>query len=107
MFKGTSTGFNGTTTFQPMSPTDTAFAQELIAYWLSFVRSGDPATFKLERSPQWQQFTTLSSSRKARIVLQEGPAGTTDVSRIFSESESDEETKRCAVVAGQAGLQQN
>lgn len=103
MFRGTSTGTNGTTTFNALTPTETAFAQELIAYWLSFVRSGDPTKFKLARSPSWTQFVP----GKARIVLQEGPAGTTDISGSFSESESDEETKRCAFVAGQVGMQQN
>ncbi|KAF8960057.1 Alpha/Beta hydrolase protein [Flammula alnicola] len=103
MFKGTSTGFNGTTTFDPMSPTDIAFAQELIAYWISFVRSGNPNTFKLGRSPVWTQFTSQSS----RIVLQEGPAGSTTVSSSFLENESAGEAARCAFVAGQVDAQQN
>jgi len=87
-----------------MSPTEKAFAEELIAYWLSFVRSGDPNKFKLKRSPVWTPFTT----KKSRIVLQEGPAESpTTISGSFLEQESDTETRRCKLVASQAGVQQN
>ncbi|KDR78646.1 hypothetical protein GALMADRAFT_64536 [Galerina marginata CBS 339.88] len=103
MFKGTSTGFNGSTTFNAMSPTENAFAEELIAYWLSFVRSGDPNKFKLSRSPVWSPFTSQSS----RIVLQEAPANTTTASGSFVEKQGTEETTRCNLVAGQVLAQQN
>ncbi|KAF9483208.1 EstA protein [Pholiota conissans] len=108
MFRGTATGFNGTTTFQPMTAADTSFASELIAYWISFVRSGDPNTFKLATSPSWTPFTAAKS---ARIVLQE-PAGssgaaTLAVSGSFVEVESDEEKQRCAFVAGLVEQQEN
>ncbi|KAF8193381.1 Alpha/Beta hydrolase protein [Pholiota molesta] len=53
---------DGTTTFAPMSAADVSFAQELIAYWISFVRSGDPNTFKLEKSPSWTAFTNIPSA---------------------------------------------
>ncbi|KAH9481822.1 Acetylcholinesterase [Psilocybe cubensis] len=103
MFKGTSTGFNGTTTFNALTPTQNAFAQELIAYWLSFVRTHDPNTFKLSRSPTWQPFTTKNS----RIVLQEGPGDTTTVSGSFLETQGTEETDRCNLIASQVLSQQN
>lgn len=94
---------NGTTTFTPMTPTETAFAEELIAYWLSFVRAGDPNTHKLPRSPNWLSF----ASNKARIVLQEDPAGSTTKSGSFVEEESDAETSRCQVVASTVDHQEN
>ncbi|PPQ83490.1 hypothetical protein CVT25_006980 [Psilocybe cyanescens] len=103
MFKGTSTGFNGSTTFNALTTTEAAFAQELIAYWLSFVRSGDPNKFKLSRSPTWSPFT----SKNSRIVLQEGPANTTTVSGSFLESQGTEETARCNLIASQVLAQQN
>jgi carboxylesterase type B len=86
-----------------MSPANTAFSEELIAYWLSFVRSGDPNTFKQKRSPVWAPF----NSKKSRIVLQEGPAALTIVSGSFLEQESGIETRRCKLIASQAGVQQN
>ncbi|KAI0826129.1 alpha/beta-hydrolase [Irpex lacteus] len=101
MFLGTNTGFNGSTTFSPMTPSEDAFASELIAYWLSFVRSGDPNEFKLARAPTWP---TYSPSTARRIVLTEG---TEDVSGSTVESIPEKEKSRCAFVASKAGAQQN
>ncbi|KZT22327.1 hypothetical protein NEOLEDRAFT_1171468 [Neolentinus lepideus HHB14362 ss-1] len=50
LYRGTKPGFNGSTAFSPQD-----FSWEIIAYWLSFVCSGDPDTYKLDRSPQWIQ----------------------------------------------------
>ncbi|KAJ6597386.1 Alpha/Beta hydrolase protein [Mycena sp. CBHHK59/15] len=104
MFLGINTGFNGTGTFSPMSPIETAFAEELIAYWLSFVRAGDPNTFKLSRSPHWGQY---SSDMKARMVLQQDPLNITTQSGSFLETESALESQRCTFVASKVGVQQN
>ncbi|KAK7461803.1 hypothetical protein VKT23_008235 [Stygiomarasmius scandens] len=106
MFLGSNTGFNGTTTFTPMTPTEIAFAEELIAYWLSFVRSGDPNTFKLKRSPEWTQFNPNAPALK-RMVLQQGPGTTTDVSGSFIEDEPEVETDRCTFVISKAAKEQN
>ncbi|PIL29185.1 hypothetical protein GSI_09234 [Ganoderma sinense ZZ0214-1] len=103
MFRGTSTGFNGSTTFQPMTPQDDAFAAELIAYWLSFVRAGDPSTFRLARSPVWPAYTVQG---KERIVLQEPRTENTSVSGSVAEQEPELETSRCAFVASKAVHQQ-
>ncbi|KAF9522500.1 alpha/beta-hydrolase [Crepidotus variabilis] len=102
MFKGTSTGYNGTTTFQPQSATNEAFEEELIAYWLSFVRSGDPNTFKLSHSPKWNVY----KSNTERIVLQQPEDGSTATSGSYLEEEG-EEIQRCQIVERQAGAQQN
>ncbi|KAI0372396.1 alpha/beta-hydrolase [Pilatotrama ljubarskyi] len=101
MFRGTSTGFNGTTTFQPQRPIDEAFASELIAYWLSFVRSGNPNAHKLARSPVWPEYTP---ERRTRISLQEGES--TEVSGSTIEVEPQAESNRCAFVASKASHQQ-
>lgn len=85
-----------------MTPTEDAFAAELIAYWLSFVRSGDPNQYKLSRSPEWPQYKTNS-----RIVLQQGPGNATTVSGSFVEEEPEVGKTRCALVGSQAGDQQN
>ncbi|TCD71954.1 hypothetical protein EIP91_000086 [Steccherinum ochraceum] len=101
MFLGLNTGFNGTGTFTPLTVNETAFAEELIAYWLSFVRSGDPNTYKLARSPTWPEYTM---SNKSRVVLQEG---TPDASGSVTEVEPQRESERCAFVLGKVLKQQN
>ena len=88
-----------------MTPTEEAFAAELIAYWLSFVRSGDPNQYKLSRSPEWPMYK--SSGTTSRIVLQQGPGFTTTGSGSFVEEEPEMAKIRCAVVASQAERQQN
>ncbi|KAJ3571983.1 hypothetical protein NP233_g3398 [Leucocoprinus birnbaumii] len=99
MFRGTHTGVNGTTTFSTFNPSEIAFSEELIAYWLSFVRTLNPNTHKLGRSPSWPSY---SVQRRNRIVLNEAPAGSSvdTVSGSHGEIEMDEEVQRCMVVAG-------
>ncbi|KAF9041726.1 alpha/beta-hydrolase [Hymenopellis radicata] len=102
MFRGSNTGINGTGTFTPMTDAENAFAAELIAYWISFVRSGDPNTFKLDRSPVW---TSFDAGNLERMVLQQ-----TDVdgaSGSVVEHEPEQEAGRCAFVAGKVGPEQN
>ncbi|KAL0578987.1 hypothetical protein V5O48_003027 [Marasmius crinis-equi] len=105
MFLGTNTGVNGTTTFTPMTPVENAFAEELIAYWLSFVRSGDPNTFKLSRSPEWPRY--LPDQTPVRIVLQEDPGNSTTRSGNFIEQEPENQARRCAVVGSKSEGEQN
>ncbi|KIK03015.1 hypothetical protein K443DRAFT_95874 [Laccaria amethystina LaAM-08-1] len=95
MFRGTNTRLNGTTIFTPMSPISTAFAEELIAYWLSFVRSGNPNTYRLTRSPTWSRY---AKANRVRIVLQEDPAQIVSRSGSVLEVEGEEEAGRCALV---------
>ena len=94
-----------------MTPTETAFAEELIAYWLSFVRSGDPNRFKLKKSPTWAKF---DSEGVQRIVLQQkNTTGTGGFdfghggSGSYMEHEPEKEAVRCRYVAGIAEEQQN
>ncbi|KZT22314.1 alpha/beta-hydrolase [Neolentinus lepideus HHB14362 ss-1] len=103
MFRGTNTGYNGTTTFTPQTPVELAFTSELFAYWLSFVRSGDPNTYKLDRSPEWPQYSFASRNR---IVLQQDPQNTTTNSGNYAEPEPDAESLRCAFVASKVDHQQ-
>lgn len=81
-------------TFTGLNEVETAFSQELIAYWLSFVRTKDPNTYKLPRSPAWPEF-----SANERVVLQEDPNNSTTQTGIYVETEPDAEAKRCAFVA--------
>ncbi|KAJ7099280.1 Alpha/Beta hydrolase protein [Mycena belliarum] len=104
MFQGSNTGTNGSGTFTPMTPVEISFAEELIAYWLSFVRAGDPNTFKLARSPLWTPYTILG---RTRIVLQQDPRNSTTRSGSVLEVESPAEGRRCRFVASQVDVQQN
>ncbi|CCM02303.1 uncharacterized protein FIBRA_04393 [Fibroporia radiculosa] len=92
MFDGTNTGYNGTTTFTPQTPAELAFASELIAYWLSFVRSGNPNTYKLDMSPTWEQY---AETVPIRMVLMQNPQNLTNVSGSYMERQPDLETVRC------------
>ncbi|KAE9401291.1 alpha/beta-hydrolase [Gymnopus androsaceus JB14] len=109
MFNGINTGFNGSGVFTPMTPVEKAFAAELIGYWLSFVRSGNPNTFKLDRSPVWPEYFTTGAVNdlKQRIVLQQDPDNSTTVSGNFQEMEPVVESGRCAFVASKAQDEQN
>ncbi|KAF6759817.1 EstA protein [Ephemerocybe angulata] len=104
MFLGSNTGTNGSATFSPQTSTETAFASELIAYWLSFVRTGDPNTYKLPKSPTWNGYT---AGTRNKIVLQQADTKDARKSGSFMEKETKEETERCLVVAGQVETQQN
>ncbi|KAJ8072050.1 hypothetical protein PM082_015608 [Marasmius tenuissimus] len=70
--------------------------EELIVYWLSFVRAGDPNKFKLPRSPEWPQYARTS---KQRIVLQQDRGHSTRRSGSFVALEPANESRRCEVVA--------
>lgn len=99
MFRGTHTGTNGTTEFSTFDTSEIAFSEELIAYWLSFVRTFDPNVHKLERAPVWGRYT---AGGRNRIVLNEAPDGA-DVNAVSGshvEIEEDEAAERCQVVAG-------
>jgi len=87
-----------------MSATEDAFAEELIAYWLSFVRSGDPNTYKLSQSPNWAPF---SSHNKERIVLQQRPGNSSNVSGSFMEEDFKLEAERCQFVVTKVDEEQN
>ncbi|OCB90395.1 alpha/beta-hydrolase [Sanghuangporus baumii] len=102
MFLGTNTGFNGTNVFTGLNGVEKAFSEELIAYWLSFVRVKDPNKFKLARSAVWPDF---SSGR--RVVLQQSLDNETSSSSIFVEKEFVGDTKRCAFVASLVNHMQN
>ncbi|KAG8907523.1 hypothetical protein FRC00_011766 [Tulasnella sp. 408] len=86
MFKGTRTGSNGTVVFDPFNPSEAAFAEELIAYWLSFVETGDPNSSKLDRSPQWPEY----GASKQRLCLEAAEDGSNG-SGSKAEQYSDEE----------------
>ncbi|KAH0831173.1 Alpha/Beta hydrolase protein [Lanmaoa asiatica] len=84
---------NGTRTFSPQTPNELASASELIAYWLSFVRSGNPNTYKLNMSPTWAQYTPHN---KTRMVLMQNFKNLTTVSGSYMEEQPTAEGDRFA-----------
>ncbi|TDL19530.1 alpha/beta-hydrolase [Rickenella mellea] len=102
MFLGSNFGPNGTGVFTGLNNVETAFSQELIGYWLSFVRASDPNRFKLARSPIWPDFSTGQ-----RLVLQEDPQNTSTTSGVFIEAEPVKESSRCAFIASKSTRMQN
>ncbi|KAK1233831.1 hypothetical protein PQX77_002997 [Marasmius sp. AFHP31] len=104
MFLGSNTDSNGTTTFTPQTPVELAFTEELIAYWLSFVRAGDPNKFKLPMSPEWPQYAWVS---KRRIVLQQDRGNSTTRSGSFVEQEPGNESRRCEAIASKSEQEQD
>ncbi|KAJ8521512.1 hypothetical protein ONZ45_g1814 [Pleurotus djamor] len=85
--------FGGAYEVRGLNEVETAFSKELIAYFLSFVRTGNPNTYKLPRSPIWREFTPTDP---ARVVLQ-APSDSTR-SGIYMETESENEEKACKVI---------
>ncbi|KAG8898618.1 hypothetical protein FRB99_007324, partial [Tulasnella sp. 403] len=74
MFQGTETGPNATVTFNDLSPQETLFSEELIAYWASFIRTGSPNHHKLDFSPEWRPFVEEKTSA-SWMVLQASAQG--------------------------------
>ncbi|KIJ35255.1 hypothetical protein M422DRAFT_180911 [Sphaerobolus stellatus SS14] len=62
---------------------------EIIAYWTSFARSGDPSTFKQSYSPTWVQHTTGQ-----RVVMTRGTSSNGTASSL--EEVTSYEGERCA-----------
>lgn len=106
MFRGTHTGVNGTTTFSTFNSLEIAFSEELIAYWLSFVCTLDPNSQKLRRAPSWPSYNV---NERSRIVLNEAPvdADVNTMSGSHNEIESEEEVRRCLVIADLVGQMQD
>ncbi|PVF95497.1 alpha/beta-hydrolase [Serendipita vermifera] len=72
MHQGSNTGNNGTFALTPFTTaSQKSFAKELIAYWLSFVRSGDPNTYALPDSPKWPVWDNAKYLGR-RMVLKQG-----------------------------------
>ena len=95
------TRLNGTQTFTPINATERSFAEELIAYWTSFIRTGDPNVYKLTTSPVWPRYQT---SGRRRMVLQQGTDhGTGSV----VESSPSDQIARCDFVASKVLEEQN
>ncbi|KIJ63786.1 hypothetical protein HYDPIDRAFT_155304 [Hydnomerulius pinastri MD-312] len=72
LFDGTNSGPNAGFTFTPFNSTEATLSAEAIAYWTSFVSTGNPTSEKQSNSPTWAPFATPGSSARYGIVLTEG-----------------------------------
>ncbi|KIJ35249.1 hypothetical protein M422DRAFT_262418 [Sphaerobolus stellatus SS14] len=72
-----------------LNSTELALSKEIIAYWTSFARSGNPSTFKESYSPNWVEWQGTGK----RVVMTRGnsPDGTAST----LESVSSFEKERC------------
>lgn len=117
---------NGTYSLTPFTnKSQHEFAKELIAYWVSFVRSGDPNTYSLPGSPYWPaweiknpitQNTDSAITNGKRMVLRQGRTAADIHSDSYSqnilsrqyasgsvvEEEPVTEFQRCRTISGMA-----
>lgn len=101
MFKGLTTDEKGTAHYADFTPSEDAFFDEFSSYWLSFVRSYNPNTYKLPRSPEWPTYT---ANNRTRVVLSEG---TVNESGSTVEQEEMSQTVRCAWLGSKYKLLEN
>ena len=80
------------------------FAAETIAYWVSFVRSGDPNVYALPGSPEWPKWDNGKGKGK-RMVLAQGASTTTGAGYVSGSGIEDQplkELERCRAVNAMA-----
>ncbi|KAF8579657.1 alpha/beta-hydrolase [Ramaria rubella] len=58
LFDGTNSAPNAGFTFKEFNTTELPLSQEIISYWTSFTRAGDPSKFKQSFSPVWDKQST-------------------------------------------------
>ncbi|TFY68194.1 hypothetical protein EVG20_g3659 [Dentipellis fragilis] len=68
LFNGTTSAPNAGATFTPFNQSEALLSKEAIAYWTSFVATGNPSTQRRETSPEWQSFTGSGGTSRHRIV---------------------------------------
>ncbi|KAF8686255.1 Alpha beta-hydrolase [Rhizoctonia solani] len=87
--------FNGATGstpfFAPFNTTQAPVAQEIMQYWTSFTRSGNPSKFKRSYSPAWPDYIG-----DRRIVMSEDVGGSGNHTASFVEKIPVYEQERCS-----------
>lgn len=86
---------NGSFTLTPLSPTQEEFSKELIAYWVSFVHTGNPNTFRMPETPEWPAWINGNgiSSRRRTVLRQR--KGSSNEPGSFVETKLLKELDRC------------
>ena len=89
---------NATVTFHSLSPSEQVFSQQLISYWISFIRSDNasPNEYKSADAPVWPEYGSGT-----RLILGQSEGG-----GIHAEEIPADELHRCEVIFDQVeGLQ--
>lgn len=76
--------------FAPFNATEVPVAQEIIGYWASFTRTGNPSVFRKSFSPAWPTFAGTK-----RIVMSEDIQGNGNTTASVVESVPTLESSRC------------
>ncbi|KAJ7274634.1 Alpha/Beta hydrolase protein [Mycena rebaudengoi] len=94
LFDGTNTIANAGNTFTKFNTSESALANEAIAYWTSIAATGNPSTAKNPRSPVWEAFIAAGGgATRSRLVLTRGGDTVTNSSM---ENITPAEMERCA-----------
>lgn len=72
LFDGVNSGPNAGFTFTPFNQSEAVLNREAIAYWVSFVSTGNPSSHKLSGSPFWGSFTGSGEVSRSRMALMLG-----------------------------------
>ncbi|KAF8997748.1 alpha/beta-hydrolase [Cyathus striatus] len=70
LFDG-STVPNAGVSFTPFNSSEAVLSKEAIAYWTSFIATGNPSTSKISNSPTWAGFTAADGGRQ-RLLFDRG-----------------------------------
>ncbi|KAF9525446.1 Alpha/Beta hydrolase protein [Crepidotus variabilis] len=76
--------------FAPFNVTEAPISKEIISYWTSFTRTGNPSTFKTLFSPMWPTFKGTT-----RVVMSEDIGGNGSTTSSVVESVPVMESTRC------------
>ncbi|EJD05088.1 alpha/beta-hydrolase [Fomitiporia mediterranea MF3/22] len=90
LFDGTTSAPNAGFTFTPFNATEAVLSKESIAYWTSFISSGNPSTSREAISPEWPPFSSGS-----RMVLSQPPNSSLMASASMMEITPPEQIERC------------
>ncbi|KAL5498324.1 hypothetical protein ACEPAH_2466 [Sanghuangporus vaninii] len=90
LFDGSTSAPNAGFTFTAFNSTEDALSRESIAFWTSFVSSGDPSTSRELISPGWQPFAS-----GGRMVLSQPSSTDSMTSASSMEVTPPDEIERC------------
>lgn len=76
--------------FAPFNVTEKPVAEEVIGYWTSFTRAGNPSVFKKSFSPLWPSY-----SGTQRVVMSQDVGGNGNRTASFVENVPVLESARC------------
>ncbi|KAL5524123.1 hypothetical protein ACEPAG_8296 [Sanghuangporus baumii] len=91
LFSGITSAANAGFIFTPFNITEDALSRETIAFWDSFVTSGNPSTSKEVISPEWSPFAS-----GGRMVLNQPSNLSSMMSASIMETTPQVEIERCA-----------